>query len=111
MFGWKVEFWKVELKNRHTRLSSFFRELCSTGRGYTTHISKPTIMYGMAFMFYENLVKLLSFPKKHYFALVTKQSTSKNNKIQQNSLWSSLKSGHNPHPLIYKNNSSTLLTL
>ena len=33
----------------------------TTCRGYTTHISKPTLMYCMTFMFYEYLVKLLLF--------------------------------------------------
>ena len=44
---------------------------------------------------------LLFFQKKHYFALVSKQSTSKINKFQQNLLWSSHQSDHSPHPLIY----------
>ena len=34
--------------------------------------------------------------KKHYFALVSKQCTSKINKFQQNSLWSSHQSDRSP---------------
>ena len=54
----------------------------------------PTWLYTLY-----NLEIVYFFQKKHYFALVSKQSTLEINIFQQNSLWSSHNSGHSPHTL------------
>ena len=87
-----AELWSINLQNV-TMYSSF---MCR----YIPTKQIACIGGGMSYLLNHNLFVFFFF--KHYFALVSKQSTLKKSRFQQNSLWSSHQSDHSPHPLIYK---------